>query len=273
MRIPANISEASRAGHALVHRKHKRSQQHYGPDTAPVDEVFAVLAGEVECLIAGDWKPMRAGELLCVRRGRTWGVRPSRSHAGEVRLLSIEFACKPSWCEGAPLEPTPLPGPWLRQLLHLEAQAGFDARGQRVLPLPAVVEFVNAFLRASNGVNRRGVGPSRADTASDWMSTWIAAEDVIRSRAPAGLSAATLAQAVHCSPTHLRRIYLSVRGVSPKAAIIEWRIAEAKRLLSTGGWSATQVAAKVGFTTVQHFHAAFRKVVGITPGKYGKTNG
>jgi AraC family transcriptional regulator len=102
------------------------------------------------------------------------------------------------------------------------------------------------------------------------MAAWTAAEDVIRARAADGLTAEQLARATHCSPTQLRRVFRAARGTTPKAAITAWRIDEAKRLLAAGRWTATQVAARVGFATPQRFAAVFRRVVGATPGKYAR---
>src|SRR3982751_6240000 len=65
--LPRPVRDAAREGFAIVHRKHKRAQQHYGPDATPVDEVFAVLAGEVECLCGRRWLPAVVGDAVCVR--------------------------------------------------------------------------------------------------------------------------------------------------------------------------------------------------------------
>ncbi|HYE07016.1 MAG TPA: helix-turn-helix transcriptional regulator [Planctomycetota bacterium] len=266
------VVEAAREGNAIVHRKHKRAQQRYGPDRTPVDEVFAVLAGSVECLHGRRWLPAGAGDVVCVRRGRLWGVRARRGGAatgaatGEVRLLNLMFLARPSWCAGAPSVPTALPAPWWRRLLALEARSGFDAHGQRVLPIAEILDLVGALARAGRAATG---GPVRPHTADDWMATWIRAEEVIRARAAAGLTADQLARAVHCSPTQLRRIFRSARGTTPKAAITAWRVDEARRLLASGRWTATQVAAQVGFATVQRFHAVFRRAVGMTPGAFG----
>ncbi|MBA2479121.1 MAG: helix-turn-helix transcriptional regulator [Planctomycetes bacterium] len=272
-RAPHDISQSSREGFAVVHRKHKRRQLAYGPAITDVDEVFAVVGGEVEIFAEGAWRAAPAGSFACIARGQRHGVRGRAGSSAEVRILNIIFDAPARWRNGMPRTPVVLPTVWWRRLLDLEASAGFDARGQRVLRLEEVRAFIAALARSgilgSPATSWSG-GPVRPDTGADWMSTWTAAEDVIRDRASSGLSAAQLARAVHASPTQLRRVFLAARGCSPKDAITGWRIVEAKRLLASGHHTVTQVARLVGYATVQRFTIMFRLKCGITPSAFAR---
>jgi AraC-like DNA-binding protein len=264
------VEQAAREGLAVVHRKHKRRQQIAGSGPAQVDEVFAVLAGEVEVFARGRWRAMRPGALLCIHRGQRHGARASAAHAGEVRLLNILFLAPRRWRAGIPAGAVPLPTVWWRRLLELESSSDFDARGQRVLPLDAVLAFISGLARAGVAGRRRrwADGPARPDTGSDWMAAWSAAEEIIRERASRGLTAAQLAVAARVSPTQLRRVFHAARGCSPKAAITAWRIDAAKRLLAAGRCTVTQVAERVGYASVQRFTSVFRSRTGKRPSEF-----
>jgi AraC-like DNA-binding protein len=270
MRLPPEILAAARKGLAIVYRKHKREQQHYGPDRTRVDEVLVILGGAVECLVDGNWVTAQAGEIVCIGRNRLWGVRPCPARRGAVRLMYFAFAADATWRDGLPTAPIPLSEPWWRRLLQIEADADFDERSQRVVALADILAFARDLAHVLRGSRPLPAGPARVDTASDWMRTWMAAQDLIRTSAIETLTVAGLARSVHCSMTQLARIFRTVRGTTPKAAIAQRRITEAKRLLRSGKCSVTQVAAKVGFASAQSFHAAFVHAVGVAPGAFAK---
>ncbi len=72
------------------------------------------------------------------------------------------------------------------------------------------------------------------------------------------------------SPYHAAHIFKEVVGVSPIQYMIRCRIGEAQNLLIASDYSATQIAAMVGYASVQHFNAIFTKIVGLPPIRYRK---
>ena len=72
------------------------------------------------------------------------------------------------------------------------------------------------------------------------------------------------------SPYHAAHIFKEVVGVSPIQYIIRCRIGEAQNLLIASDYSATQIAAMVGYASVHHFNAIFTKIVGLPPIRYRK---
>ena len=277
---PAHIRDAFNAGLAVVHRKHKARQRKFGPATALVDELFVVIEGELEILAEGRWWPAPARSLACFRRGVFYGIRQKDSYAGPAQIVNVLFRASPSWLHGLPRPPLILPAPWWRRFMDLEARCDFDASGQRVLRLEDVMGFCERLAQANATPGRRTKaghrnkilkeGPRRPDTGAEWMEIWAHAEDTIRQRAGAGLTVEELAESVHVSPTQLRRVFLSARGIAPKTALTQYRVEEARRLLATGKWNATQVAEQVGFTTLQRFSAVFKAVTGSSPSAFAR---
>jgi AraC-like DNA-binding protein len=276
-RTPGEIKRAMKEGLAIVHRKHKRRQQKVGPQICPMDELFVVVNGEIEVRLEGRWHPAPPRSLTCIRRGQYYGIRQRPGYDDSAQIVNILFRAPKAWNHGLPRPPLRLPAPWWRRVMDLEAKCDFDASGQRVLPLAEVTGFIERLAHAAvNPETKRESaalrdGPRRPDTGAEWMEVWAQAEDTIRERAGAGLTVEELAAAVHVSPTQLRRVYQSARGIAPKTALTQFRIDEAKRLLGSGKWNATQVSEKTGFTTLQRFSAVFKSVTGQSPSEYARS--
>lgn len=58
-------------------------------------------------------------------------------------------------------------------------------------------------------------------------------------------------------------------GQSPHRFVIGRRIERAKELIAGRGVPLAQVAAAVGFADQSHFTRHFRRIVGVTPGRFG----
>ena len=65
-------------------------------------------------------------------------------------------------------------------------------------------------------------------------------------------------------------VYNNQFGTSPKADLINARISKASYLLSLGTLSISEIAEQCGYQNVYHFIRQFRKMTGVTPGKYRK---
>lgn len=69
---------------------------------------------------------------------------------------------------------------------------------------------------------------------------------------------------------YMSHLFKESTGYSPMQYVIRRRIGEAQSLLITTDESVTKIANTVGYNNSNHFHAAFQKLVGMTPGKYRK---
>jgi AraC-like DNA-binding protein len=79
-----------------------------------------------------------------------------------------------------------------------------------------------------------------------------------------------LAQYADVSPFHLNRAFTQQVGMPPHAFQIQVRIANAKKLL-TSGQPAASVASMTGFADQSHFTRHFKRLTKITPGEYART--
>ena len=91
----------------------------------------------------------------------------------------------------------------------------------------------------------------------------------------APLTATDLAQAAGCSRFTATRAFTAVYGLPPSDYQRQLRLRAARTLLS-GGTSAADTAAAVGFADQAHLTRWFRRYYGVTPGTYrraGRTDG
>lgn len=82
------------------------------------------------------------------------------------------------------------------------------------------------------------------------------------------LSVESLAEDAGYSRSHFSRAFQSVTGESPQDFIIGRRVCKARELLSETDTPIAEIAAKTGFSSQAHFSTAFKKRLGVTPGKY-----
>jgi AraC-like DNA-binding protein len=69
------------------------------------------------------------------------------------------------------------------------------------------------------------------------------------------------------SPFHLCRVFHGAVGMTPHAYQTQVRVRRAKSLLRAG-WPIAMVAAEVGFCDQAHLTRQFKRMVGLTPGRY-----
>ncbi len=70
------------------------------------------------------------------------------------------------------------------------------------------------------------------------------------------------------SATNLKTIFKSVTGVGVMSYYRSLKIEEAKRMLREGDGNITQIADRLGYTSVHYFSRYFKRVTGMTPSEY-----
>ncbi len=79
-----------------------------------------------------------------------------------------------------------------------------------------------------------------------------------------------IAAACHISTSYLKVLFARYAGISPKAYYLKMRYDEALSLLKEG-FSATEVATKMNFSSPSYFSAFMKRYTGIPPAKYVKS--
>lgn len=94
--------------------------------------------------------------------------------------------------------------------------------------------------------------------------------DLLDERLLEGITLEEAARLVHAHPTHLVRAFSGAFGIAPHQYVMSRRVDLARRLL-LDGQPAGEVATAVGFYDQSHLTRHFKRVVGITPGRYART--
>lgn len=79
-----------------------------------------------------------------------------------------------------------------------------------------------------------------------------------------------ISDALGVSTISLKRLVNATCGKTPMAYFRELKIEEAKRLLAESPMNVSEVANRLGFSSVHHFSRAFREKTGVTPSEYKK---
>ena len=82
------------------------------------------------------------------------------------------------------------------------------------------------------------------------------------------LSLNALADALHVTPAYASRLFSRESGTTYRRYLTELRIDKAKELLNTTNLSLAEVCNRVGFNDYFHFLKTFKRLTGISPGKY-----
>lgn len=82
-----------------------------------------------------------------------------------------------------------------------------------------------------------------------------------------GVSLKEIAAEVALSPYHFLRVFRDQVGMPPHAYLETVRIRAAQSLLERGE-ALSQVAQATGFSTQAHFTDRFKRIIGVTPGRY-----
>lgn len=83
------------------------------------------------------------------------------------------------------------------------------------------------------------------------------------------ISLEALAKVAYLSPFHLLRAFRKTVGLPPHEYVINLRIQHARHLLSQGR-SLSDAAHETGFWDQSHFNRHFKRIMGISPGRYLK---
>ena len=84
----------------------------------------------------------------------------------------------------------------------------------------------------------------------------------------AGLTLDQLAAVAHLSPYHFARQFKAATGMPPHQYVVARRVERAQQLLQQGDHSLAEVAACTGFSDQSQFCNHFKRLVGVTPGRF-----
>lgn len=82
------------------------------------------------------------------------------------------------------------------------------------------------------------------------------------------LTCKEIANALHYSESHLRKVFKEKRSVSVTEFLTRLRLSKAKELLTSSDLSVTEIAMTLGFCDSNYFSTVFKRRFGISPNRY-----
>ncbi|MFJ8900265.1 MULTISPECIES: AraC family transcriptional regulator [unclassified Streptomyces] len=113
--------------------------------------------------------------------------------------------------------------------------------------------------------SREGAAPRRPDPV---LARRL--RELLDERVAEGLTLVEAGAVLSAHPAHLVRAFSGAYGIAPHQYLMSRRVGRARRLLLDGR-SPGAVAADTGFYDQAHLTRHFRRLVGVTPGRYGTT--
>jgi AraC family transcriptional regulator len=103
-----------------------------------------------------------------------------------------------------------------------------------------------------------GLGPARERRIREYIETYLERD----------LSIPSLADVVGLSPQHFAVLFRDSTGFTPHQYVNHRRVAAAQELLKKAGVPLIEISMQCGFSSQSQFITTFRKLVGITPGRF-----
>jgi AraC family transcriptional regulator len=158
--------------------------------------------------------------------------------AGTARLRALAAEVEPHFCR-----PT-LVSPLLFQRVLMElALLLLDGNEFSTLP-PALTDLANF----------------KIERALSWYTEHLASAPTVKQ----------VADAIHISPSHLRRLFWQGRRTSPKAQFQRIRLDKAKELMSRSALTLEEIARACGYASASHFCREHKAAYNFTPTTWRK---
>ncbi|MFI2203664.1 AraC family transcriptional regulator [Streptomyces sp. NPDC020192] len=92
--------------------------------------------------------------------------------------------------------------------------------------------------------------------------------ELLDGRVVEGVGLEEASRLLHAHPAHLVRAFSTAYGIAPHQYLMSRRVGRARRLLLLDGQAPGEVAAATGFCDQAHLTRHFKRLVGVTPGRY-----
>ncbi len=240
--------------------------------------LFTSPPGELELRYEGVDRlvPPPPGSISLIPAGSPVRVRVSEAKdqlhiflAPEVlaQVAANEFGLDPARFSVCPLDGADLPH--LRAAMWaVDAEMTAAARGGRLaaesLANILAVQLIRQIL-APRPAMREREGALTPGTVRAVVSH-------IEDHLEASLTLAQMAEVAHLSAYHFARRFKAATGLAPHQYVIARRIERAKQLLDREhDVSLAEIAGRTGFSDQSHFSNHFKRVVGVTPGRFRRS--
>ena len=245
---------------------HKFSPEH----THTLLQALWVLNGELLIKVGDNTYALHSGMLIVLPAGLLHQPLPSSQHPA-VEMLDLRLF--PPLANYLALKMTGLTGFFSRQAIKSPIEKLTTLCSKRQ-PADAALLMSEIWMLlscvGSKPATRRRSTESSQILPESTDSRIHAAEAVMRLYLEKPLSIKNIAEQVNLSSTHLTRLFLQARHMSPGVAFRKMRLERSAELLGGSCLSVKEIAERCGFTGVNQFVRAFGREFGVSPGLFRK---
>lgn len=210
------------------------------------------FSNRAERLVGGDVQFMRAGEVH------------SNDYPVPTRCLHVELdGIMDALCDAGGTIAT---GPLRDARTNVLATMIRDEFRQRDDLAPLAIDGL-LFALLARGARREAGQPRAFDDAPRWLTR---VREALHASYRGKVSLHELSRVAGVHPAHICREFHRRNGCTVGTYVRDLRIAYACRLLDTSSATLAEIALDCGFADQSHFASAFRRVMGVTPGRYRK---
>jgi AraC-like DNA-binding protein len=186
---------------------------------------------------------------------------PATPHGFRKRVLYLDSTVLDDGLIGPAVDGPDLRDPLLRRRVG-QVHAALTRPGEE-LEAESRLTLVGERLRAHLRPAQDGAGA--AERRDPVLARRL--RELLDERLVAGIGLEPAAALLHAHPAHLVRAFTLAYGIAPHQYLTSRRVDRARRLL-LDGLAPGEVAVATGFYDQAHLTRHFRKLVGVTPGRY-----
>lgn len=242
--------------HAAIHKGSAKS----GPDGRKTDGFIYVLEGSAHYDLDDYSIDVKAGDFFYLARNTVYSMT-AKSDRYCVIIINFDFFCKQTerlLCAKSPINSTKNAEKLFHKILSVWQLQSATVREECLSILYTVyAEFLGTFEKTYIS----SISRTRMNNALKYINQNLGNER---------LSIPEIAESAHLSESHFRRSFKETFNISPVQYITMQRINRAKDLIRYSADSFSEIAEKLGFSSIYHFSHAFKKEVGYSPSEYRK---
>ena len=263
--VPFTAPQPTNPDIFTVFRQSARDGLYFRGEQHPPMELIYIESGTLHNFCGGQDLVLHPGELLLLGPNQ-WHMQYAD---GAVQFLTVSFSWDAydfsgwhNWVIAA--------SPDMQRSLKAILQ---ESRQE----LPHRDEYLNAQLKLlllqilrqpKQSDRRRGTSPAVREMHHQIINRAL---QTVSSQIYSKLTVPALAAAVNVSTSQLSSLFQTYLGIAPAKYITKIRLEESKLLLASRQMSIGEVAASLGYSSIQHFTKQFHLWYGCTPSAYVKT--
>ena len=255
----------------LIDRSSNDKQSHLPHVHEAELELFYVYAGEGEYMVDNRRYPIRAGDIVVCNAGVLHGEEPSlvrQIHSYSVAITNVQFEGLPPNClidsNTRPVVSCGQLAEHVGQLMQLLYMLSADTAHLNELCSSlacSVLLLAQALLRSRDrnaAIDEQEQPSVLAHRVRQYLDEHHNEQLTLREAA----------ERLHISEYYLAHVFKQEFGLPPMQYVMKRRIGEAQELLMNTDLPIAEIADRLGYSSVCHFNAMFKKNVGLPPGKF-----